>query len=234
MVKQRDSDRDQPLEDARDAVIPWENNFCEQVVRLRKAHKMNQTELARRLNAWGLPFHQQTVQRMETGERPVRLNEAHIIARVLKTTVEAMTASAGIAERPIVNAVEDLRGSANTYAQHLAELSSDWVVKMDDLAALVYDMGEATKNGETPTDLMRWAFGWLMAGREADMHMVEALSRLLHLARGAEPQEIDLPRNAEHLDGLMESLWDTLRWPIDQSELPRIPPIKGDGDGSET
>lgn len=234
MVKQQDSGRDQKLEDARDAAVPWEKNFREQVVRLRKSHKMNQTELARRLNAWGLPFHQQTVQRIETGERPVRLNEAHLIARVLDTTVEAMTVSAGFAERPIVNAVEDLRGIASAFADDLGQLSGDWIEKIDDLASIVYDMGEAIKAGETPTDLMRWAFEWLMTGREADVLMVESLSRFLHLAQGVEPQEVDLPGGAEHLDALMEGLWDVFHWPTSQGELPRMPPIRGDVDDSET
>lgn len=69
----------------------WERNFIEHMFRLRESLQMSQTDLARELKAFGLPFHQQTVQRIEAGERPVRLNEAHLIAFALGTTLDAMT-----------------------------------------------------------------------------------------------------------------------------------------------
>jgi len=63
--------------------LPWERTFVENVTRARKAADMSQTELGKRIAAKGLPFHQQTVQRIENGSRPVRLNEAVVIAEVL-------------------------------------------------------------------------------------------------------------------------------------------------------
>lgn len=63
--------------------LPWERTFVENVTRARKAADMSQTELGKRIATKGLPFHQQTVQRIENGSRPVRLNEAVIIAEVL-------------------------------------------------------------------------------------------------------------------------------------------------------
>jgi len=44
---------------------------------------MSQTELARRIASYGLPFHQPTVQRVESGERPIRLNEAIVLCDIL-------------------------------------------------------------------------------------------------------------------------------------------------------
>jgi transcriptional regulator with XRE-family HTH domain len=73
------------------AELAWENNFIQQMVRLREVRKMTQTDLARRLNeAYGLPFHQPTVQRIESGERPIRLNEAYAIADILGADHAAM------------------------------------------------------------------------------------------------------------------------------------------------
>jgi transcriptional regulator with XRE-family HTH domain len=47
---------------------------------LRRQHGWSQTELAKKLAAQGLPFHQQTVQRIEQGTRPLRLTEAAYVA----------------------------------------------------------------------------------------------------------------------------------------------------------
>lgn len=65
---------------------------------LRKAKGMSQTNLARELQDFvGMKklAHQQTIARIEAGERPVRLGEAPYIARVLTTTVHAMVAAEG-------------------------------------------------------------------------------------------------------------------------------------------
>jgi transcriptional regulator with XRE-family HTH domain len=75
---------------------PWEHNFAERMAELREAKGMTQTDLARALrDRHGLRFHQQIVARIEAGERPVRLNEAHLIAQVLETNLSAMTAVTG-------------------------------------------------------------------------------------------------------------------------------------------
>lgn len=44
---------------------------------------MSQSALARALSGMGLPFRQQMVQRVESGERPIRLNEAVALSRIL-------------------------------------------------------------------------------------------------------------------------------------------------------
>lgn len=64
--------------------------------RIREGKGMTQTDLARTLKtAYGLPFHQQTIQRIESGERPVRLNEANLIALILRTDLFQMMSTAG-------------------------------------------------------------------------------------------------------------------------------------------
>ena len=45
---------------------------------------MTQTELARRAAEYGLPFHQPTIQRIEAGERPVRVDEAVVLSEILR------------------------------------------------------------------------------------------------------------------------------------------------------
>ncbi|MGB3258887.1 MAG: helix-turn-helix domain-containing protein [Ornithinimicrobium sp.] len=71
----------------------WEANFVRSMEQRRLALGMTQTDLAKKLRStYGLPFHQQTVQRVEAGERPVRLNEAHCVALILGSSLTVMTA----------------------------------------------------------------------------------------------------------------------------------------------
>lgn len=72
---------------------PWELRFITNLQRLRERREMTQTDLAKALRGQGLPFHQQTIQRIENGDRPVRLNEAYLIAQELHANLEEMTSS---------------------------------------------------------------------------------------------------------------------------------------------
>lgn len=72
---------------------PWELRFITNLQRLRERRSLKQTDLARALRRAGLPFHQQTIQRIENGDRPVRLNEAYLIAQELDVELEQMTSS---------------------------------------------------------------------------------------------------------------------------------------------
>lgn len=72
--------------------LPWEATFVENVIRARLRLGMSQTELAKRVTEGGVKFHQQTVQRIESGTRPVRMNEAMVICHVLTMTLtDALT-----------------------------------------------------------------------------------------------------------------------------------------------
>lgn len=60
---------------------------------LRKARRLTQVQLAELLALKGMPVRQQTIVKIEKGERPLRLKEAHTIARVLEVDVDALTAA---------------------------------------------------------------------------------------------------------------------------------------------
>lgn len=118
--------------------MEWEENFRAQLRARREASGESQSALAKRIAASGLAFHQPTVQRIEDGKRPVRLDEAHVIAEALGTTIEAMTSSGdpfavevdphvlmlgrswGAAQRQIDDALYKLTGLAG----HLAEFGA--------------------------------------------------------------------------------------------------------------
>lgn len=80
-------------DDLKGALGTEESHFVEAMRSAREILGWSQGEFARRLKKAGLRnFHQTTVSRIEQGERPVRLAEAAIIARVLGQDLDSMTA----------------------------------------------------------------------------------------------------------------------------------------------
>lgn len=77
----------------------WERNFREQMRVRREGLGYTQTALANFLRDAGLPFHQQTVQKVESGDRPVRLDEAYLIAETLQTDLPLMVQDPELAQR---------------------------------------------------------------------------------------------------------------------------------------
>lgn len=72
-------------------VGPLGQLFASQVRSRREFRGLSQTDLAVKLrDGYGLKFHQATVDRVEKGQRPCRLDEVYAIAEVLGTTVDDM------------------------------------------------------------------------------------------------------------------------------------------------
>ncbi|OEH58385.1 helix-turn-helix transcriptional regulator [Paenarthrobacter ureafaciens] len=71
----------------------FETNYVANLIELRVQRGMSQSELAKRASEAGLQFHQPTVQRIEVGERPIKLTEAIELARILGSTLSAMMLS---------------------------------------------------------------------------------------------------------------------------------------------
>lgn len=89
----------------------WEATFRETMTALRNGQEMSQTALADRLRARGLTFHQQTVAKIESGERPVRLDEAYLIAEELGASVDRMVRGAVEEVDLLKEGVEDVRSA---------------------------------------------------------------------------------------------------------------------------
>jgi transcriptional regulator with XRE-family HTH domain len=93
----------------------------ENIAQIRRARGMTQAELAERIAEDGLPFHQQTVVKIEKGQRPVRLREADAITAALDVELGAL-----LAERPVLDAVAMLIGATervSTLRQELRDLN---------------------------------------------------------------------------------------------------------------
>ena len=80
-------------------VGPLGQTFAREVRRLRELRGLSQTDLAARLRErYGLKFHQATIDRVEKGVRPCRLDEVYALAEVLGSTVDDMLADWSSAE----------------------------------------------------------------------------------------------------------------------------------------
>lgn len=91
-----------------------DQNVAANVRRLRELAGLKQAELVDQLRKDGLEdWHPTTLSRTESGERPVRLSEAHVLARVLGVSV----ADLGIGFSPEARAVEDMEASLQYVAR---------------------------------------------------------------------------------------------------------------------
>ncbi|MFE4701425.1 helix-turn-helix transcriptional regulator [Streptomyces sp. NPDC056738] len=69
-----------------------EDVFVRQMKRRRVLLQLSQAELATRISELGGSLYQQTIAKIESGQRAVRLQEADLIARALESTVSEMLA----------------------------------------------------------------------------------------------------------------------------------------------
>ncbi|WP_346167048.1 helix-turn-helix domain-containing protein [Streptomyces javensis] len=77
-----------------------EDTFIRQMRRRRMALDLSQSDLAERAVALGGNLYQQTIAKLEAGQRALKLSEADILAKALGTTVQDMLASAFSGDAP--------------------------------------------------------------------------------------------------------------------------------------
>ncbi|QOC27425.1 helix-turn-helix transcriptional regulator [Microbacterium hominis] len=136
----------------------WEANFRANVKDQREAVGMTQTDLARAMRERGFGFHQQTVQRVESGERPVRLDEAFSIAEILGVPLDALASNERLqraqselrrtdaAHRRLVDAVNDYESQRLAFSMALDVLADgqDEIIGTDDLTRVAGGWVELT------------------------------------------------------------------------------------------
>ncbi|MCZ9635280.1 helix-turn-helix transcriptional regulator [Rhodococcus sp. BH5] len=202
--------------------MPWEQNFANQMLKLRSALGLNQTELARRISLWGLPFHQQTIQRIESGQRPVRLNEANVIADTLGTTVSAMISEMGVMDRQIIYRVDRLRYEATTCNEELKEMNTRLLSTLSILAGLVGDEMKKA-NGGPVSETLKWSYGWMTVGGDAYDILEQARLHLRYLTEGGEAPTLWSVKRVQLLDQVPNGLMpDELTFdpPVSRNDSP--------------
>lgn len=80
------------LADRREGTSPAESAFIEQMKVRRSILGLSQGDVAERVAALGGNMYQQTIAKLESGQRALKLSEADILAKALGTTVHEMIA----------------------------------------------------------------------------------------------------------------------------------------------
>ncbi|KQR64572.1 hypothetical protein ASF89_08795 [Frigoribacterium sp. Leaf172] len=129
----------------------------------REALGITQTELARELRAKGLSFHQQTVQRVEGGERPVRLDEAFLISDALSFPIYSMVKPPEGEIGSMYTAIDRLRRAAARAQEEVLEAESAFADSAEFLAIEFEDLlqRESDRSGA----VVRWGAAWMVKAR---------------------------------------------------------------------
>lgn len=152
----------------------------ENLRRLRTAKAVSQSELAKRLEQRGLPFRQQTVVKIEKGQRPLRLREAHEIASVLDLNIDDL----------VMESYE--RDDAALLVAHTTELIVRWDALQEATRNLVNQLNilawtvDRVADSGIPKHLLDEAFTYLQVDpMKVVVAGIEAAERLKH-AQAAE------------------------------------------------
>ena len=164
---------------------PWEENFVKQMVELRIV-KMTQTELARQLTARGLPFHQQTVQRVEKGERPLRLNEALAIAEILGSDPLDMVRPRTTEEHDLQHRIGEVRWSAGQVVEQGLKWKGVWDRERHRLEATVNDIAARPSKDEHVQLTVEHARRLLDQAEQANELVLAAFNKLAEFVTGQE------------------------------------------------
>lgn len=144
------------------------------MVRHRQALGVSVTGLAKQLSAQGLPFHPQTVQRIEAGERPVRLNEAVLIVQALQMSADGSVGLDAAVSDSRVTRILTLRRVLESAEEHLLEAHRVF----DRNAARAVELGSALHQAlaeaelEPGDDVLKWVCEEVLAelGAFVDVH----------------------------------------------------------------
>lgn len=106
--------------------------FAENLKRLRVSRGLTQTDLARHMKERGFSFHQQTIQRIEDQERPVRLDEAYAFGEIVHASVDQMSWDQ---ETLLKQAVDELMLGASGMSASMLQASDQWFQRCSALVA---------------------------------------------------------------------------------------------------
>lgn len=122
---------------------------------------MSQADLARQMSDRGWPWHQQTVTRVEAGQRVVRLGEAKDIASILNTSVDALSG-----EDAVTRALVDAATAARKAWQHRIEGHHAWLRALSELRAQIKAARRLAERSERVDDALSFAEGTLLMAED--------------------------------------------------------------------
>lgn len=167
---------------------PWEYNFRNNMRSTREASGISQTQLAKQLNDAGLPYHQQTVQRVEEGKRPVRLNEAFVIARALEVDISVLLKPATTMGINLDVHLNRLSREAKTLFDEELEGREKWYRQVHIvLDATLPPVLDAIAEHEKPSEAVLWS--WAVTIKLAELMASQRIA-LLALADSFDDPDI--------------------------------------------
>jgi transcriptional regulator with XRE-family HTH domain len=144
---------DEEREAAPDAETPpelSERRFAENLRQAREDKGISQVKLAQEMAVRGWPWRQQTVTRVESGQRMVRLGEALAVAEILGTSVTMLTASTRE-----TSAVYLLASSTSKVKQAFEEITRWTQTLLWNQGQLRTTLGEVERAGYHDSSLVR-------------------------------------------------------------------------------
>lgn len=194
--------------------IPWEDNFRQHVKLRRELLELTQTDLAKQMKRKGFAFHQQTIQRIENGDRPIRLDEAFMLAEILQSRISTMTSPPDAGLGSLVYAIDRLRHESAQMSEGLHELfAEDWFERFDELHGAFQEVFEQYSHESTPE--VRVAAAWVIKAVWA----FDALNDLLVFLNGISSESgvwredvltKDIPSSLQWLEDDEADLWRLL------------------------
>jgi transcriptional regulator with XRE-family HTH domain len=127
-----------------------ERRFAENLRQAREDKNVSQVKLAQEMAARGWPWRQQTVTRVESGQRMVRLGEALAVAEILGTNVVMLTASTRE-----TSATHLLASSTSKVKQAFEEITRWTETLLWNQAQLRTTLGEVERAGFHESSLVR-------------------------------------------------------------------------------
>ena len=179
---------------------PWEQNFISEMKRIRLLRNMTQTDLARELQRLGLKFHQQTIQRIETGERPVRLNEAHLIANALEAKMASMEAAVSPSIRDLRYTLDHVRRIAISVALDLQDMAGEYE---DALAELLVMLDDRNIDYRSPDPISQRALSFASHAYGPLRNLVDAMVQLRKVAGHWDPADLPPSSPADEIPDMV-------------------------------
>ncbi len=90
---------------------------------LRQAWGVSQTELGEALGRYGFAMHQTTVAKLESADRPIRVNEAAALARIFKVPLAQLMAFGQVEDARLVELRQHLDEATAEVARCAAEVA---------------------------------------------------------------------------------------------------------------
>jgi transcriptional regulator with XRE-family HTH domain len=146
-------------EEGQAAAVPTPEELAgRELYRLRKGRGWSQEEVARRMTAYGYTWHQTTVGRVETAERPLRLNEVVHLAAMFQVPVTQFLLPVDMTLQEIDDAIEEetkARDEIRERAERYRSTLEAYDAQREEFSANYRQLAEELERANSHLEIMR-------------------------------------------------------------------------------